>query len=171
MIFKRGPHNFLKKKSQALPLEAIFQGNGWRMAVILNGSVITAPALESPLRDSASITGSFTQREINKLEADFKAGSLSFTPRILSEKNVSPELGGQERFNGIIATICALGLAIMTMICYYRFGGFIASIAVLFNLLIMWAALQNLGATLTLAQIAGVILSCGDGRRCQRPRL
>jgi SecD/SecF fusion protein len=150
---------FSKEKIAGTPLEAYTRGRGWRMAVMLNGSVITAPALDSALRDSASITGSFTQREINKLEADLKAGSLSFTPRILSEKNVSPELGGQERLHGIIATVCALALAILTMICYYRFGGLIASIAVLFNLLIMWAALQNIGATLTLAQIAGVILA------------
>jgi len=150
---------FSKEKIAGTPLESYTRGRGWRMAVILNGSVITAPALDSALRDSASITGSFTQREINKLEADLKAGSLSFTPRILSEKNVSPELGGQERLHGIIATVCALALAILTMICYYRFGGLIASIAVLFNLLIMWAALQNIGATLTLAQIAGVILA------------
>jgi SecD/SecF fusion protein len=150
---------FSKEKISGTPLESYSRGRGWRMAVILNGSVITAPTLDSALRDSASITGSFTQREINKLEADLKAGSLSFTPRILSEKNVSPELGSQERFNGIIATVCALALAILTMICYYRFGGLIASIAVLFNLLIMWAALQNIGATLTLAQIAGVILA------------
>lgn len=150
---------YSKEKIAGTPLEAYTNGRGWRMAVILNGSVITAPTLDSALRDSASITGSFTQREINKLEADLKAGSLSFTPRILSEKNVSPELGGQERLHGIIATVCALALAILTMIGYYRFGGFIASIAVIFNLLIMWAALQNLGATLTLAGIAGVILT------------
>ncbi|HUD01928.1 MAG TPA: protein translocase subunit SecD [Rhabdochlamydiaceae bacterium] len=150
---------YSKEKIAGTPLEAYSRGHGWRMAVILNGTVITAPTLDSTLRDSASISGSFTQREINRLEADLKAGSLSFTPRILSEKNVSPELGGQERLHGIIATVCALALAILTMICYYRFGGFIASIAVLFNLLIMWAALQNIGATLTLAQIAGIILS------------
>jgi SecD/SecF fusion protein len=150
---------FSKEKIAGTPLETYARGQGWRMAVLLNGTVITAPTLNSMLRDSASITGSFTQREINRLEADLKAGSLSFTPRILSEKNVSPELGGQERFSGIIATICALVLAIITMIGYYRFGGLIASIAVLFNLLIMWAALQNLGATLTLAGIAGVILT------------
>jgi SecD/SecF fusion protein len=150
---------FSKEKIAGTPLEAYSKGHGWRMAVILNGTVITAPTLDSTLRDSASITGSFTQREINKLEADLKAGSLSFTPRILSEKNVSPELGGQERLHGIIATVCALALAIITMIGYYRFGGVIASAAVIFNLLIMWAALQNLGATLTLAGIAGVILT------------
>lgn len=152
-------NQFSKEKISGTPLETYTKGRGWRMAVILNGTVITAPSLDSALRDSASITGSFTQREVSKLEADLKAGSLSFTPRILSEKNVSPELGTQERNNGIIATLCALGLVIGTMIAYYRFSGVVASVAVLFNLLIMWAALQNIGATMTLAGLAGVILT------------
>ncbi len=150
---------FAKEKISGTPLEAYSRGSGWRMAVILNGSVITAPTVDSVLRESASITGSFTQREISRLESDLKAGSLSFTPRILSEKNVSPELGSQERIHGIAATITALILAIGTMIAYYRFGGVVASVAVILNLLIMWATLQNLGATLTLAGIAGIILT------------
>ncbi len=150
---------FAKEKLSGTKEAAYSRGHGWRMAVILNGSVITAPTLDSALRDSASITGSFTQREISRLESDLKAGSLSFTPRILSEKNVSPELGGKERLHGIIATVMSLFLAIGAMIAYYRFGGVVASGAVLINLLIMWAAYQNLGATLTLAGIAGVILA------------
>lgn len=150
---------FSKEKIAGTPLEAYSNGRGWRMAVILNGSVITAPTLDSALRDSASISGSFTQREMNRLESDLKAGSLSFTPHILSEKNVSPELGGKERFHGIIAMVVSLMLAVGSMIAYYRFGGMIASIAVVLNLLMMWATLQNLGATLTLAGIAGVILT------------
>lgn len=150
---------FSKEKISGTPLETFTRGQGWRMAVILNGSVVTAPTLDSVLRESASITGNFTQREISRLEADLKAGSLSFTPRILSEKNVSPELGKEERVYGIIATFSALVLAIGTMVYFYRFGGMIASIAILFNLLIMWATLQNMGAALTLANIAGVILT------------
>ncbi len=150
---------FAKDKIVGTSLDAFSQGEGWRMAVLLNGSVVTSPTLKVAIRDNASITGSFTQREINQLEADLQAGSLSFTPRILSEKNVSPELGTQERLHGIIAMFCALVLVIVTMIAYYRFGGLVASIAVLFNLLIMWAALQNIGATLTLAGIAGIILT------------
>ncbi len=59
----------------------------------------------------------------------------------------------------LLQPFCAFVLAMVTMVGYYRFGGVIASIAVIFNLLIMWAALQNLGATFTLAGIAGVILA------------
>ncbi len=152
---------FAKETVLATANGAYTSGRGWRMAVILNGTVVTAPTLESGLRDKASITGSFTQREINQLEADLKAGSLSFTPHILSEKNVSPELGSHERALGIIATAIALVLVCGLMISYYRFGGLVASVALLFNLLIMWATLQNLQATMTLAGIAGIILTLG----------
>ncbi|MDE3045112.1 MAG: protein translocase subunit SecD [Verrucomicrobiota bacterium] len=152
---------FSKEKIAGSTRELYSHGRGWRMAVLLNDTVISAPTLESALRDSASITGSFSQREVSQLVADLQAGSLSFTPHILSEKNVSPELGKEDRSKGISATFVALILVIASMIIYYRFAGFVASIAVLFNLLIMWAVLQNLGASLSLAGIAGIILTVG----------
>ena len=152
---------FSKEKIANTSLSEYSIGKGWRMAVILNDSIISSPNLESALRDSAMISGNFTLREINQLTADLKAGSLSYTPHIMSEKNVSPELGKQERTKGIIATIIALLVVIITMVFYYRFAGIIASIAVIMNLFIMWATLQNLNATLTLAGIAGIILTVG----------
>jgi SecD/SecF fusion protein len=136
-------------------------GRGWRMAVILNGTVISSPALESPLRDRAMITGSFSQREVNRLVADLKAGSLTFTPHILSEANVSPELGAEERWSGVFSTLLALGAVVAAMLLYYRFAGLVASVALVVNLFIMWAVLQNIQATLTLAGLAGVVLTLG----------
>jgi SecD/SecF fusion protein len=150
---------FSKEKIAGTPLELLSRGRGWRMAVLLNDSVISAPALESALRENASISGNFSQREVNNLVSDLKAGSLSFTPRILSEKNVSPELGKQERLQGILATCISFLVVIVAMMSYYRFAGTVASIAVFFNLLIIWGALQNLGATLSLAGLAGIILT------------
>ena len=152
---------FSKEAIQGSSKEDISRGRGWRMAVLLNDRVISAPTLESALKDNASISGSFTQREVNQLASDLKAGSLTFTPRILSEKNVSPELGQADRMKGIGASIAALLLVIGAMVVYYRFAGIVASIAVLFNLLILWAVLQNLGASLSLASIAGIILTVG----------
>lgn len=152
---------FSKPKVAGTANEAYSKGQGWRMAVILNDTVISSPTLNETLRDSAMISGSFSQREVNQLAADLKAGSLTFTPHILSEKNVSPELGKTDRVKGITATFAALVLIIVSMVGYYRFAGLIASVAVFFNILIMWATLQNLGATLSLAGIAGLILTVG----------
>ncbi len=159
--FEAWTSKYCKEKLAGTPLGEFSRGEGWRMAVILNGSIISSPTLSTPLRNAASITGSFTQRELGQLEADLKAGSLSYSPKILSEKNVSPELGGQERHLGILGMFVALALVVISMVSYYRFGGLVASVAVLLNLLIMWAALQNIQATMTLASIAGIILTLG----------
>ncbi|NGX61145.1 MAG: hypothetical protein K940chlam9_00626 [Chlamydiae bacterium] len=152
---------FSEEKIGGTPREAVSQGRGWRMAVILNGTIISAPTLNSPLRESARISGNFSQREINQLAADLKAGSLSFTPYILSEENVSPDLGKEQRMQGILAASLGLVLVFVLMCSYYRFSGVVASCAVFFNLLILWGVLQNLGAALTLPGIAGIILAVG----------
>lgn len=152
---------FAEDKIAGTPKEAYTNGRGYRMAVILNGTIVTSPALRAALKDNASISGKFTQREINKLAADLKAGSLTFTPKILSEQNVSAELGKEERAKGIGASILALCLVVVSMVVYYRFAGVVASVAVLFNILIMWGVLQNLGAALTLPSIAGIVLTIG----------
>ena len=135
------------------------RGRGWRMAVILNGVIINAPALSSALRDSAMITGNFSQREVQKLATNLQAGSLSFTPKILSEQNVSPELGVKERHQGLVSAALATIAVVGIMVGYYRFAGAVASIAVLFNLLIIWAVMQNIEAAMTLPAIAGIVLT------------
>lgn len=152
---------FAEDKVAGTPKEAYNRGEGWRMAVILNGRVVTNPSLKAALKDQGTITGRFSQREINQLASDLKAGSLSFTPRILSEENVSPELGAEERTKGIVASIVALAAVVFAMVGYYHFAGWVASVALFFNILIMWGVLQNLGAALSLSSIAGIVLTIG----------
>jgi|GEM_PF-44077 len=136
-------------------------GGGWRLSAILNGRIISMPRLNDALKDNGRISGSFTQKEVSKLAADLKAGSLTYTPEIISETTISPELGAKERTQGLFATLAAFIAVLVIMIGYYRFAGVIASIAVVFNILIIWATLQNLGASITLAGIAGIILTIG----------
>lgn len=152
---------FAKDRVMGTPKEKYTPGRGWRLAIVLNGRIVNDPQLNQALRDNVQVSGGFTQHEINKLSSDLKAGSLSFKPQILSESNVSAELGQKERTQGIMATLIALLLVIAIMIAYYRFAGLVASVAVLFNLLIIWATLQNLQATLSLSGIAGIILTLG----------
>lgn len=152
---------FSHDKISGTQREQYSRGKGWRMAVVLNGRIITQPELQAALNDGGSINGRFSQREISQLAADLKAGSLSFTPKILSEENVSPDLGKEERTRGIFASLVALGLVVAAMVGYYRFAGVVASCAVLFNILIMWGILQNLDAAITLPGIAGIVLTIG----------
>jgi len=152
---------FAQDKIAGTPKEAYSSGQGWRMAVILNGTIVTHPTLKAALKSGGTISGRFSQREVAELASDLKAGSLSFTPKILSEENVSPELGREERTKGIVASLVALALVVIAMVAYYRFAGVVASCAVLFNILVMWGVLQNLGAALTLPGIAGIVLTIG----------
>jgi SecD/SecF fusion protein len=152
---------FAEDKIAGTPKETYTHGRGWRMAVILNGAVVSKPSLRAALRDGGTISGRFSQREINQLASDLKAGSLTFTPKILSEQNVSPELGHEERVKGIVAAVVAVLLVIAAMVAYYKFAGLVASCAVLLNILIMWAVLQNIGFAMTLPAIAGIVLTIG----------
>jgi len=139
--------------------ERFSRGRGWRMAVILNGSIVSAPHLSAALRDNAMISGNFSQREVQTLSANLQAGSLSFTPKILSEVNVSPELGKMERRQGLVSALMAVVVVAAIMTVYYRFAGLVASVAVLGNLLIIWAVMQNIEAAITLPAIAGIVLT------------
>ncbi len=152
---------FAEDKIVGTPKEAYSRGMGWRMAVILNDTIISSPMLRAALRDGGSISGRFSQREVNNLATDLSAGSLSFTPKILSEQNVSPELGVEERSSGIVASLFALTLVVVAMVGYYKFAGIVASCAVLLNIFIMWGVLQNMDAALTLPGIAGIVLTIG----------
>ncbi|VVT42504.1 hypothetical protein BOKEGFJH_00011 [Chlamydia avium] len=136
-------------------------GRGWRMAVILDGYVISDPVLNASLRDHASVSGKFSHREVSRLVMDLKSGAMSFVPEILSEEMISPELGKQQRIQGIVSVCLGLIVLIALMSIYYRFGGVIASGAVLLNLLLIWAALQYLDAPLTLTGLAGIVLAMG----------
>lgn len=136
-------------------------GRGWRMAVVLDGYVISDPVLNVPLKDHASVSGNFSYREVNRLASDLKSGAMSFIPEILSEEVVSPELGHSQRLQGILSVFLGLVVLIALMSVYYKFGGVIASVAVLLNLLLIWASMQYLDAPLTLSGLAGIILAMG----------
>ena len=152
---------FAKNRVVGTVRENFSSGRGWRMAILLNGEIITDPELHQPLIDSGSITGRFTQREVQRLASDLRAGTLSFTPKIVSEQNINPELGQREKKLGLIATSVGFFLVVLIMISFYGSAGAIASLALLFNLLLIWAFLQNVHAVLTLSGIAGILLTVG----------
>ena len=136
-------------------------GKGWRMAVIFNDLLVTAPQLNSPLKDQAQITGAFSQREVLKLASDLKMGTMTYSPVVVAEDTISPELGLKQKMQGILAAALGLLAVIIVMCTYYRIAGLIAVIAVMLNLIIIWGILQSIGAVLTLSGIAGIILAMG----------
>jgi preprotein translocase subunit SecD len=81
----------------------------------------------------------------------------------VQEQFIGPALGEDSIRAGIAASVAALVAVSALVIGYYRKAGVNATVAMLFNLLILLGAMAYLGATLTLAGIAGIVLTIGVG--------
>jgi preprotein translocase subunit SecD len=136
---------------------------GRRLAIILDGSVISAPTIESKLGGENRITGRFTTEEAQELAMILKAGALPATLRYLQELTVGASLGRDSIRDGVRASTAAVAFIALFMLLYYRLSGLNAVVALAANLLIVLAALAYFGATLTLPGIAGIILIIGVG--------
>lgn len=137
-----------------------------RMAIILDKVMKTAPTLQSKISDAGRITlGTGNYQQIFE-EADFisrtlRAGALPATLVQLEERTVGPTLGSDSVDEGEFAGIIGGALIFFFMVGYYGFVGFVASLALAFNVLITLAVLSTLGATLTLPGVAGIVLGLG----------
>ncbi len=136
---------------------------GSRLAIVLDGSVYSAPVIQSKLGADNRITGQFTTQEADELSKILRAGALPATLRYLQELTVGASLGRDSIRDGIRASIAAMAFITIFMLAYYRLSGLNAVVALAANLLIVLAALAYFNATLTLPGIAGIILTVGVG--------
>lgn len=136
---------------------------GKRFAIILDENVISAPVIrEAILGGTGQISGNFTVDSANELSTLLRAGALPAPLTVLEQRTVGPELGADSVQAGTIAGIIALISVILFMLLSYGglFGG-IALAALAINLVLIFAAMSLVGATLTLPGIAGLILTLG----------
>jgi preprotein translocase subunit SecD len=136
---------------------------GKRLAIILDGTVASAPTIQSQIAGDGVITGRFTAQEADELSKVLRAGALPATLKYLQELTVGASLGKDSIRSGVIA--CAAGVLFLTvfMLVYYRMSGLNAVVALAANVLILLGAMAYTGATLTLPGIAGIILTIGVG--------
>jgi protein-export membrane protein SecD len=135
---------------------------GKRFAVILDGVVITAPVINSPITGgSGIITGNFTSQEATDLAVLLRAGALPAPLEIIEERSVGPGLGADSISAGKIAAIIGMILVCVFMFLIYGSFGFLANISLISNLFILLSLLGTIGATLTLPGIAGIVLTIG----------
>lgn len=139
------------------------RGPGRRLAVFLDNQPITVPCVyEAIPGGSAVITGNFTLDEARKLVERFNAGALP-APIILSDEfRVSPILGTDSLKTAVWAGLIGTALVILFMVSYYRLLGVFASSALLIYILLTLAIFKLTPFfTLTLAGLAGFILTIG----------
>jgi preprotein translocase subunit SecD len=139
------------------------ENKGTLMAITLDKNVIEAANIESAIRDSGRITGSFTEDQVNTLAAKLRSGSLPASITPIETRTIGPSLGAQSIHAGVVAAVAGLVVVMIFMLVYYRGAGVNADLALVLNLVILLGFMAFSGATLSLPGIAGVILTIGMG--------
>ncbi len=135
---------------------------GNQLAVVLDGVVITAPRINSPITGgSGIITGNFNAQEASDLAVLLRAGALPAPLEIVEERSVGAGLGADSIAAGKIAAIIGMVLVCIFMILIYGVFGAIANVSLIANIFIIISLLGTIGATLTLPGIAGIVLTIG----------
>jgi preprotein translocase subunit SecD len=109
----------------------------------------------------AQITGSFTVKEANLLVERFNAGALPAPIKLISQQTVGASLGSDSLIRTLWAGILGTLLVILFMLVYYGRFGLFAAMALIIYIILLLGVSKLFGVTMTLAGIAGIILSIG----------
>lgn len=147
----------------AKKFEQITKDNlGKPVAIFLDDNLISSPRVQSIISDgNAQITGSFDSNSAKQLAIQLNAGALPVPLKIESQTRVGPTLGLVAVEKSIWAAAIGIASVIIFMIVYYRLLGIFATVALLIYTLLVFALFKLVPVTLTLAGIAGFILSIG----------
>jgi preprotein translocase subunit SecD len=138
-----------------------------QFAIVLDGSVISAPVSQAIITDGNSqITGNFTETTAKSLADKLKFGALPISFDIQSEEQISATLGGQQLQMGLLAGIIGLLLVVVYSLFQYRALGFVTILSLVVAGLLTYLAIAILGWTanyrLSLAGVAGLIVAIGQ---------
>jgi preprotein translocase subunit SecD len=138
---------------------------GKQVAIVLDGVVQSAPTTNERIPGDASITGNFTQSQADDLANVLKYGALPLAFEKSQAESISPTLGHSELRGGLLALVVGLVLVIVYSFFYYRLLGVVVIASLAVSGLLVYASVvllgQAIGFTLSLAGIAGLILSVG----------
>ncbi len=133
-----------------------------KFAIVLDKNVVSALTLQSNhFGGQAQISGNFTQQQVNDLVTVLKFGSLPLEIQEVGFQTVSPTLGQNFLTQTLLAGAIGIALVMAFMLIFYRLPGAVACVALVFYTLLVYALFRLVGVTLTLAGIAGFVLSVG----------
>lgn len=135
---------------------------GKPVAIVLDNVVITAPVVNEQITaGSAIISGGFTTETAKSLSIALNSGALPAPLKLVAQSTIGPTLGINSLTSSLFAGLVGL-LAVMTfMIVIYRKEGAVASVALIIYTIITLFIFKFFGITITLAGIAGLVLSIG----------
>lgn len=142
--------------------EATSKNRGKRLAIILDGKVLSDPVINDPiLGGDGIITGNFTVDSASELALLLRAGALPTQLKVVEERTIGPNLGTDSIESGKFAALIGFILVVVFMVWAYGILGIFANITLVIDLVFIMALLSILQATLTLPGIAGIILTIG----------
>jgi SecD/SecF fusion protein len=141
---------------------------GKPIAIVLDNIVYSAPNVEEPITGGnsritmgGSRNSTVAIQEAQDLANILKSGTIDAPVKILQEQVVGPTLGRAAVHGGLMAFFISFLVIFSLMLIYYNTGGWVANGALILNLLFTIGVLSALGATLTAAGIAGLVLTVG----------
>jgi len=133
---------------------------GQPMSIVIDKQVISSPTINGAISTQGIIEG-VPPTEVENLVIQLKAGALAVPLEVIQSRTVGPTLGQDSLQKSILAGVIGLNVVALFMILYYRVPGLISVIALLIYTAVVFAIFKLLPVTLTLAGIAGFILSIG----------
>jgi protein-export membrane protein SecD len=135
---------------------------GKNVAIFLDSQPISIPRVQEPIKEGkAVISGSFTIPEAKLLAQRLNAGALPVPINLISQETVGAALGQESVTKSLMAGLIGFLAVVIFMILYYRLPGLLSAIALIFYAAIVLAVFKLIPVTLTLAGIAGFVLSVG----------
>ena len=144
-----------------IAMEGKKTGHTGRLAIVLDGKLYSAPTVKEKIDSpSAQITGNFTDREaINLADILNNPLDLPLTPKETYE--VGPTLAKDAVSSGVTAAVIGTLAVGVFMVTFYSTGGWVAVGTLAVNILIILGVMANIGATMTLPGLAGIVLTIG----------
>ncbi len=133
---------------------------GQPMSIVIDKQVISSPVINAAISKEGIIEG-VPANQVNDMVVQLKAGALSVPLEVVQSRTVGPTLGQDSIDRSIIAGIVGLGAVAIFMILFYRLPGVLSVVSLLIYTAIIFALYKLIPVTLTLAGIAGFILSIG----------
>ena len=130
------------------------------LGIFLDDQLLSSPIVQSAISQNGQITGKFTAKEAQDLAVQLNAGALPVPVELISERTVGASLGQDSIQKSLKAGLIGLLLVSLFMITVYRWPGVLATLALIAYTVISLGIFTK-GVTLTLAGIAGFILSIG----------
>ena len=142
--------------------EATTANVGNQIYIVYDGDIISAPRVNEPITDGKCIiSGSFTMDSASELASYIRIGSLSLELEEIRSNIVGAQLGQKALSTSLVAGMIGILIVMLFMIWVYKVPGVIAAISLLFYTALDLVLISAFELTLTLAGIAGVILSIG----------